>query len=348
MWKKLRQQGIRYVKNALILTEAVTSVLLPELSPVVGYVVVHSSFYRGLYLRNVRRANGRLYLLKRKKRHLTKTLKKMPVKFLPDEHKYVSIDVSENIKWTSVTSVISDYKEHFNADLIAEKSSRNKKSKWYGMSVEDIKNAWKAESDRAITLGTWYHNQRESDVLGCSTINREGLDLKIVKSVEVDGIKTAPNQKLDNGIYPEHFVYLKSAGICGQSDRVEVVNGRVDIYDYKTNKEIKKESYKNWEGISKKMLHPVSHLDDCNYNHYALQLSLYMYIILKHNPKLKAGKLILDHVIFEDDGLDKKGNKIHRLDLEGHPIIKNIDRYELPYLKTEVISIIHHLNDSST
>jgi hypothetical protein len=271
----------------------------------------------------------------------------MPVKFLPQEHKYVSIDPSENIEWVSVTTVISKFKEHFDADLIAEKSSKNKKSKWYGMSPDDIKEAWKSESDRAITLGTWYHNQRESDILSCDTINRDGFDLKIVKSVEIEGLKTAPNQKLQDGIYPEHFVYLKSAGICGQSDRVEVVNGRVDIYDYKTNKEIKKESYKNWEGISKKMLHPVSHLDDCNYNHYALQLSLYLYMILKHNPKLKPGKLLLDHVIFEDEGLDKKGNKIHRLDLDGHPIIKNIDRHELPYLKTEVISIINYLNDTS-
>jgi hypothetical protein len=273
----------------------------------------------------------------------------MPVKFLPEEHKYVSIDPSENIQWVSVTTIISKLKEHFDADTIAKKSSKNKKSKWYGMTTEAIKEAWKNESDRAITLGTWYHNQRESDILGCNTINRDGLDLTIIKSIEVNGIKTAPNQKLENGIYPEHFVYLKSAGICGQSDRVEIVNGRVDVYDYKTNKEIKKESYKNWEGISKKMFHPVSHLDDCNYNHYALQLSIYMYIILKHNPKVKPGRLILDHVIFEDDGLDKKGNKIHRLDLDGHPIIKNVVRYELPYLKTEVISIINSIkNDSST
>jgi hypothetical protein len=91
------------------------------------------------------------------------------------------------------------------------------------------------------------------------------------------------------------------------------------------------------------MFHPVSHLDDCNYNHYALQLSLYMYIILKHNPRLKPGKLVLDHVIFEDEGLTEDGNKIHKLNSEGRPIIKNIDRYELPYLKAEVIAIINHM-----
>ena len=67
------------------------------------------------------------------------------------------------------------------------------------------------------------------------------------------------------------------------------------------NKEIKTESFRNWEGISQKMLAPVSHLDDCNYNHYNLQLSIYMYIILKHNPTFKPGKLILHHIQFEEE-----------------------------------------------
>ena len=44
-------------------------------------------------------------------------------------------------------------------------------------------------------------------------------------------------------------------------------------------KEIKKESYKNWEGISEKMSPPLQNLDDCNFIHYSLQRSIYMYII---------------------------------------------------------------------
>ena len=51
----------------------------------------------------------------------------------------------------------------------------------------------------------------------------------------------------------------------------------------KTNKEIKEKGFTNWEGITSKMYKPVSHLDDCNLKHYNLQLSLYAYIIKKHN-----------------------------------------------------------------
>ena len=39
---------------------------------------------------------------------------------------------------------------------------------------------------------------------------------------------------------------------------------------------------------------------------------MYMYMILKHNPKLKPGGLILDHVIFKNVGVDKLENKINK------------------------------------
>ena len=269
----------------------------------------------------------------------------MSVIFKSQNHKYESVD-SDGIEWTSVTSFISKYKKPFDAQSVAEKSSKSKKSKWYGMSVEDILQAWENESNRAIDQGNWYHNQREADLLELNTIERHGCILPIIRPLVTDDVKYAPSQKLVEGMYPEHFVYLKSAGICGQSDLVEVAKGYVNITDYKTNKEIKKESYVNWEGISQKMLTPVSHLDDCNFWHYALQLSTYMYIILKHNPKLKPGKLTIHHVLFYTEGTDKFGNPITKLDDQGEPMVKKIVPYDLPYLKAEVINLIKHKQDA--
>jgi hypothetical protein len=91
---------------------------------------------------------------------------------------------------------------------------------------------------------------------------------------------------------------------------------------------------------------PLAHLDDCNYNHYALQLSIYMYIMLKHNPRYKAGKLMLHHVIFEKEGEDKFGNPIPLKNSEGNPIVKTVVPYETPYMKSEVIAMINWLNDN--
>lgn len=273
----------------------------------------------------------------------------MAVKFLPEDHKYVSVDPQEQIPWVSVTSIISKLKQPFEAEKIAEKSSKNKRSKWFGMTKQEILDAWKAESERAINVGNWYHNQREEDILELETIERHGKVIPIMHPLsDAEGLKIAPTQRLSDGMYPEHFVYMKSLGLCGQSDLVEVVDGAVHITDYKTNKEIRSESYKDWEGLSQKMNHPVSHLDDCNLNHYNLQLSIYMYMILKHNPKLKAGTLMIQHIQFEDEGKDDNGYPILKTNDLGDPIIKDIVYYDLPYLKEEVLSIVNWYKDNKS
>lgn len=269
----------------------------------------------------------------------------MSIIFNASDHSYKSID-PEGIDWISVTSLLSNFKKPFDAEKVAASVTRKTKSKWYGIPPDKILELWKAEADRATTLGTFYHNQREADLCSLSSIELEGLPIPIYKPIEENSQKKAPEQKLTDGIYPEHMVYIKSAGICGQSDLVEVVNSKVNIIDYKTNKEIKTESYKNWEGISDKMSHPISHLDDCNFNHYALQLSIYMYIILKHNRKLKPGKIYIHHVLFEIEGTDEYGYPITKYSSNGDPVIKEVIQMEVPYLADEVISIINWLYDN--
>ena len=274
----------------------------------------------------------------------------MPVIFKEDGHIYQSLDENldkDNINWTSVTSFIAKFKPKFDKKAVAKKSCKNKRSKWFGLKPKEVIAIWEKETDRAITLGNWYHNQRESDMLDFKTIEREGVEIPIIKPlVDSTGIKMAPVQKLKPGVYPEHFAFLKSACICGQADLVEVVNGKVNITDYKTNKEIKDKGFTNWEGITSKMFKPVNNLEDCNLNHYNLQLSIYMYIILKHNPKLKAGKLTIQHVSFEKEKDDKYGYPINKYDANGDPIIKEIKMYNLPYLKDEVRSLIMWIKDN--
>jgi len=274
----------------------------------------------------------------------------MPVIFKQDGHVYESLNEDlekDQIKWTSVTSFVGMFKPKFDAELQSKKSSKNKRSKWYGMTPKEILDAWNRESERAITLGNWYHDEREKRLCEFKTIAREGVEIPIIKPItDSNGIKVAPEQKLKEGIYPEHFVYLKSAGLCGQADLVSIVNGKINILDYKTNKEIKMKGFTNWEGITSKMYKPVSHLDDCNLKHYNLQLSLYVYIIKKHNPKLKVGDLQIQHVTFEEEGKDKHGYPITKYNNQKEPIIKEIKMYDLPYLKQEVQSLIMWLKDN--
>lgn len=265
----------------------------------------------------------------------------MELKFTAESHKYETVNDPSKM-WVSATGLLKIFTEPFDQDAVAAKCSKNKKSKWFGLTPVEILAIWDKESTRATGLGSWYHDQRETDLLACNTVQREGVDLPIVHPI-MDGIlKFAPEQALTPGIYPEHFVYLKSALLCGQADRVEVVGNVVNVYDYKTNKKMR-EAYTNWEGVTKKMLGPVSHVDDSDLFHYALQLSIYMYIILKHNHTLKPGKLEIAHIQFEIESVDEYDFPTTALDAAGDPMIDKIQLHELPYLKKEVASMISYM-----
>ena len=112
----------------------------------------------------------------------------MSLIFKEKGHLYESIDPNEKINWTSVTSVISSFKEPFNPQQ-AEKSAKNKKSKWYGKDPKEIKKIWENESNRATSLGTFYHNQRESDLLGLDTLTIDGTALPIIPPKIIDDLK---------------------------------------------------------------------------------------------------------------------------------------------------------------
>lgn len=263
----------------------------------------------------------------------------MKIIFDPKTHTYKKDGAEE---YVSVTKLLSKYKQPFDQVTAAAKASKNRKSKWYGMKPDEIIQVWNKESERSTTLGNWYHDQREKDLLACETISYDSFNLPIHACLYDDsGYKMATDQKMGEGVYPEFFLYLPSVGIAGQSDRITIANGKVDILDYKTNKEIKTQGFKNYEGITQKMLYPLNHLDDCNLNHYSIQLSIYMYIILKHNPMYTAGELTLQHIIFEEDfDKDPYGYPIYLKDADGNPIIKEVIPYKVPYLKDEVISLL--------
>lgn len=91
------------------------------------------------------------------------------------------------------------------------------------------------------------------------------------------------------------------------------------IVTHNTNKKIDTKSFfdnKSKKGIM--MKYPLSNLPDCNYYHYALQLSTYAWMIQELNPDYEIEDLILVH--FDHD--------------------ENMTVYNMPYLKQEVIKML--------
>lgn len=269
------------------------------------------------------------------------------VQFSPIGHKYESI-TPDGMQWLGITTLISALKQPFDRETRAQKSSTrvpsaDKPNKWYGIPAEEIKQAWDNESKRSTELGSWYHDKFERSLY----TDGHSSGLTVYKPNIVDGIKYASDQRLSEGIYPEHLCYMASLGICGQSDMVIVKQGHIHIEDHKSSKEIQRRGYMLYDGIRKKMLKPIEHIEDCHLNHYSLQLSMYMYMIIRNNPHLVPGTLTLNHVKFEEGGQDKYGYPIYRRDDNNEPVVRDIERIECRYMKSEVQKIIEWLKDGN-
>ena len=108
--------------------------------------------------------------------------------------------------------------------------------------------------------------------------------------------------------------------VCGTIDQLfyNTTFDSLEIWDWKTNQSIDLSSNPKFK---KYMSFPVNHLEDCNFNHYSLQLNLYKFIIEK-NTSLKVSNLWLTHFSEtllnknkessseEDDYIVESGNRV--------------------------------------
>lgn len=189
--------------------------------------------------------------------------------------------------------------------------------------VTEILDSWHANRDEACDHGTWVHSLMEE-----SFYNKTHFDLSNYGSPQIVGTFTCTpgyyTLDIDHGMYPEYLIsWISPDGlkISGQVDLLVRNGNDVSIFDYKTNKEIKKKSFFN---ATKKrnvmMKYPLNDIMDCNYWHYVLQLSTYAYMVQQINPELNIKELKLVHI-------DRSGKQTI---------------YDLEYRKDDVERMIKH------
>lgn len=241
----------------------------------------------------------------------------MYVEFHDKDHRYVS-DTGE--QYTSVTTIVGLYKEVFPEIKASESCVLKEGGKWFGMNPVEVRKIWRDERDRSTTMGTWYHKTREDAIVNP------------IQCPVVHGVKQSLSQgALKDGIYPEYIVYHPEYGIAGQIDYLEVKKNKFRIVDYKTSKEVHMKSF-----LNKTMKPPLNRVPDCSLYHYNLQLSLYAAMIMYHNPQMKIGELVIEHVTFEIKELDKYGYPVYEQLANGDYIVKDIIPFKLPYMANEV------------
>lgn len=227
------------------------------------------------------------------------------MKFIEHGHKYVN-DFGK--QYRSVTGILKSLEPSKDWDEIAKKYAKKN-----GLTVKEVLDKWQHEKDIAALRGTKYHSSQEAYDLSLPfavvMTDNTPQSVDVFPSHVEDGVKMSKKLILKDGVYPELMVWLDSIEVAGQVDRPEIINNVLNIIDYKTNKEIKFEAWSSKWQPAEKLLAPCNHLDNCNFNLYALQLNFYAYMIMRHNPQLKLGKLIIRHILFDDVTNEPCGSK---------------------------------------
>lgn len=198
------------------------------------------------------------------------------IRFVEESHTYYVDGSSEG--YISSTTLIHKLFEKFDADKVISKmrnSYKWKSSPYYGMTNEEIKEKWDNNRDCAASAGTKMHENIEN-YYNKKDYSIEGKEFSLFKCFEDDHKDLKPYRT-------EWCVFDEEAKVSGSIDMVYEDpddNSKLIIADWKRSKEIKFEN--KWQkGISP---HSV-HLDDCNFVHYSLQLSIYKYILEKNYDK---------------------------------------------------------------
>lgn len=212
-----------------------------------------------------------------------------------------------------------------------------KVAKKQGVSTQDILDLWEMKRNKGSQAGTLFHNQREQELIESEGFFFDNAQLKKRQCEFRDDCKwSIPLTEVENNtVYPELMIYSTEYMICGQSDKVIIKDGKIHIYDYKTDKSIDFKAYSSEWVKPEKLLAPLSHLDNCNGNIYSLKMSMYMYLLWKAvKGKFKPGDIILEWCPLErdEDGIP--------ILYDGLPRKTKEEIIKLPYRKAEVEAML--------
>lgn len=185
---------------------------------------------------------------------------------------------------------------------------------------QEIKDEYAKKRNEACERGTAIHAKLENALYA--------KDAKVINKYAGGGTfevnKGYYKFDKERAIYPEILIsykfddYLK---VSGQIDCMIKDGNDINLIDFKTNSKIDMESFYNRNTKKHEMMkHPLSNIQDSNFWHYTLQLSLYAYLLQQINPKFKIKKLAIVH-------FDHDGNEVE---------------YPVEYLKEDVARMLLH------
>lgn len=188
------------------------------------------------------------------------------------------------------------------------------------LAQQEVLYEWKKKNKNAQVKGTNFHNYQESSSIKNGGMEYENIHVNLATQTEDLANLCHPT---DTVYIPELRMYNREYLISGTSDvNYFFPNKQFDIDDYKTSETIDTENkYQN-------MQYPLQHLQDCNYNHYRLQVSIYAWMLKQwgYTPR----NLKFTHVELEEDGLT----------------VKKSTHYHTSYLELEVENMLNYYRNN--
>lgn len=178
---------------------------------------------------------------------------------------------------------------------------------------QEILDSYDKKRIASCEYGTKVHAQIENALYGRdpNTLKKFGVGGKIPV------YKGKYRLELGSGVYPEFMISYRDDDflLCGQIDLLIANDNKLTIGDHKTNEKIEfKSFYDKYKKSQTMMKYPLNTIQDCNGQHYTLQLSTYAWMLQQLNPKFEIERLF-----------------IHWIDHEGKESF-----IDVPYMKQEV------------
>ncbi|MCM1137460.1 MAG: PD-(D/E)XK nuclease-like domain-containing protein [Muribaculum sp.] len=214
----------------------------------------------------------------------------------------------------SVTTLVEECFPQFDAIYWA-----HRKAPQEGVSPEELMARWERDAQRARDLGTIMHDKIEHYYLGDDVGD------------DTDAYRLFRCFASNNRLYPyrtEWRIYYEEYGVAGTLDFLErTLDGTFNIWDWKRSRKLinRNGMIETISPFRKTAHHPISHIPDCSYYHYALQVSVYRYILEQ-----------------------KYGITINKMRLGVfHPSYSGYYIVDLPYLRNEVVEILEKIKSRS-
>ena len=194
--------------------------------------------------------------------------KGVQITFEEESHTYET-DLVNN--FTSSSGIIHEFFPQFDPVEVSNRIAAKK-----GTTPEALRQEWEDNKNTACTYGTRVHEVAEYHFTGKPHLNHQPQNEKEFKTFQVAQQAVNMLKSQFQLIGCELIVFSERFRIAGTMDLLmwDPATQSVLILDWKTNKEIKQSAYQNETGYA-----PLQHIQNCNYEHYALQLGVYQFLM---------------------------------------------------------------------